>query len=137
MRAGARAAKLRGVSEPIAVMVVDDQSDMRFLYQVILGDHDDMEIVAEADGALSALEALADADPDVLILDAIMPAIDGYEAAPRIRELRPQLPIVLCSAHVDEVVRQRASGVGITHVIGKQDIERVPEILRTLLGRPA
>jgi len=117
---------------PIRVMVVDDQEDARFLLRVILGDHPDIEIVAEAPGARSALEALDEADPAVVVLDAVMPAVDGYQTANRIWAARPGQPILLCTAHVDEVVRERAAEAGIEHVIGKDEFERIPDAIRAL-----
>ncbi len=113
-------------------MVVDDQEDVRFLIRVILGDHADLEIVAEAAGARSALDAIDGADPDVVLLDAVMPALDGFETAPRIRAQRPGQRILLCTAHVDEVVLRRAADAGLEHVIGKDEFERIPDAIRRL-----
>ena len=72
-----------------------------------------MEIVGEADGVESALEQLDALAPDVVIMDARMPRIDGFEAAPMLLARRPDLPIVLCSAWVDDEVRRRAAAAGI------------------------
>lgn len=116
-------------------MVVDDHEDMRFLLRVIIGDHPDLEIVCEVDGVRRALEEIESADPDVVILDAIMPLMDGYQAAPRLRELRPDQTILLCTAHVDEVVRARAADAGIEHVIGKDQFAAIPAKVRELAGR--
>src|SRR4051794_20379921 len=58
--------------DPVRVMVVDDQADVRFLIGVILEEHDDLELVAEADGAPAALALAAGTAPDVALLDARM-----------------------------------------------------------------
>lgn len=121
----------------IRVMIVDDQKDVRFLIRVIVGEDPGIEVVAEADSVRAAEAAIAEAAPDVVILDAMMPIADGYDAAPRLRAIRPDQRIVLCTAHVDEEVRRRAAAAGILHVIDKDEFGRLPAIVRAIAGGTA
>lgn len=111
-------------------MIVDDHADVRFLIRSILDDADeDVVVVGEADGVRAALESIDDLDPDVVVLDAVMPVVSGIEAAPMILARRPQQKILLCSALVDDDVRGRAEGAGITESVSKDDMEAIPAIV--------
>src|SRR6266536_6153610 len=122
-------------ADPIRVMVVDDQSDLRFLVGVILGDHADIAIVAEADGAASALEQLEQTAPEVAIVDARMPIVDGYELTQRLLQLRPQMRIALLTSIVDEVIEDEARAAGAAACVSKGDFDALPDVVRGLVGR--
>src|SRR5688572_8190639 len=102
----------------VRTLIVDDHADVRFLIRAIVAEAGPaVEIVGEADGVESALEQLDAAAPDVVIMDARMPRLDGFEAARMLLARRPDLPILLCSAWVDDSVRRRAADAGIRAVI--------------------
>jgi DNA-binding NarL/FixJ family response regulator len=108
-------------------MIVDDHDDVRFLIRAIVEDADeDVEVVGEADGVRAALESIDALDPDVVVLDAVMPVVSGIEAAPMILARRPEQKILLCSALVDEEVRAKAQQAGITDCVSKDDMEAIP-----------
>jgi CheY-like chemotaxis protein len=92
-------------------------------------------VVGEADGAEAALEQLDALSPDVVVLDARMPRVDGFEAAPMLLERRPGLPIVLCSAWVDDAVRRRAAAAGVRDVLCKDEFEELPGAVLRAAGR--
>jgi CheY-like chemotaxis protein len=121
---------------PVRVLVVDDHADVRFLVRAILGDAEPRVVFAgEAAGADEALEALEHVDPDVVVLDALMPGVDGFETAVMLLERRPGLPILLCSAIVDDEVRTRAEAAGITACLSKDHFEAIPRVAVELAGR--
>jgi len=122
---------------PVRVLVVDDHADVRFLVRAILGDAGPEVVFAgEASGAHEALEALESADPDVVVLDARMPGVDGFEAARMLLERRPGLPILLCSAIVDDDVRTLAHEAGITACLSKDHFDAIPgKALELAAGR--
>jgi CheY-like chemotaxis protein len=114
---------------PVRVLVVDDHADVRFLVRAILGDAGPaVEFAGEAAGAGAALEALETTQPDVVVLDARMPGVDGFETAAMLLERRPGLPILLCSAIVDDEIRSRALDVGIAECVSKDHFEAIPEL---------
>lgn len=69
------------------------------------------EILATKDG-LQAVESALNESPDLILMDIAMPALNGWQAMERIRAVRPQLPIIVLSAHslVDDRERALASG---------------------------
>ena len=108
-------------------MIVDDHADVRYLIRAVVSDAGgDVVVAGEADGAEAALEAIDSVDPDVVVLDALMPVVDGFQAAPLILERRPAQKILLCSALVDDVVRERAAAAGIAACISKDDFADIP-----------
>jgi CheY-like chemotaxis protein len=122
-------------SSAVRTMIVDDHADVRFLIRTIVQEAGPpLQIVGEADGVEAALEALDALAPDVVVLDARMPRIDGFEAAPMLRERRPGLPIVLCSAWVDDEVRRRAHDAGISAVLSKDQFDEIPGVVLELAG---
>ena len=117
-------------------MVVDDQADVRFLVRMLLEDAGgEFIVVAEADGLDSLLERIDEADPDIVLMDARMPRVDGFEAAPLVRERRPSQQIVLLTGLDDDAVRERAAAAGITEVVSKDDFDALPQVLRRV-GAP-
>ena len=119
----------------VRALIVDDHADVRFLIRTIVADAGlPVEVVGEADGVETALEQLAALRPDAVVLDARMPRVDGFEAAQRLLERRPDLPIVLCSAFVDDEVRRLAAAAGIRVVLSKDQFEEIPRTLLELAG---
>jgi CheY-like chemotaxis protein len=114
-------------------MVVDDSADVRFLLRAILDDAGDaVAFAGEADGARAALKAIDAIDPDVVVLDHMMPVHGGLEAAPMILARRPGQQLILCSALVDDEVRERAAAAGIAACVSKDDMDEIPEVALSL-----
>src|SRR5215210_2308770 len=113
--------------ERVRLLIVDDHADVRFLVRAIVDDAGlEVDVVGEADGVDAALAQLEATRPDVVVMDARMPVVDGFEAAPLLLARRPGLPIVLCSAWVDDDVRRRAEAAGIRTVLSKDQFDEIP-----------
>jgi CheY-like chemotaxis protein len=124
------------MAPPVRTLVVDDHADVRFLIRTIVADAGvGVEVVGEADGADAALAQLDALAPDVVVMDARMPRVDGFEAAPLLLARRPGLPILLCSALVDDEVRRRAAAAGIRDVLSKDQFDEIPGVVLRLAGR--
>jgi two-component system chemotaxis response regulator CheY len=110
-------------------MIVDDHADVRFLIRAIVEDSgEDIVVAGEADGVRAALESIDAVDPDVVVLDAVMPVVSGIEAAPMILARRPDQKIVLCSALIDDEVREKAEGAGIADCVSKDEMDAIPAL---------
>jgi DNA-binding NarL/FixJ family response regulator len=120
--------------EPIRVMVVDDASDARFLISLMLGEADGIEVVSEADGADMALAALDEAAPDVALVDARMPAVDGYQLTRMLLECRPDLRVALLTSVVDGVIVAQAREAGAAACWSKADLEGLADQIRELVA---
>jgi two-component system invasion response regulator UvrY len=116
-------------------MIVDDNAEVRFLIRAIVDDADgttDVVVAGEADGVRSALESIDQIDPDVVVLDALMPVVGGLEAAPMILARRPGQTILMCSAFVDDDLRAKALAAGVAACVSKDDLEAIPRLAAEL-----
>jgi YesN/AraC family two-component response regulator len=71
------------------VLLVDDESVVRRILKQILADYQDMELVGEADNGEEAIAAVDRLQPDVVVMDIRMPALDGIAAT---REISATFP---------------------------------------------
>jgi two-component system chemotaxis response regulator CheB len=83
--------------QKIKVLIVDDSSAVRMLLGHILDSDPQIQVIGAASNGREALEFVARQTPDVILMDILMPEMDGFEATRRIMETQP-LPIVVCSA---------------------------------------
>jgi CheY-like chemotaxis protein len=79
-----------------SVLIVDDDRDIREALAEIL--RDEGFTVREARDGAEALEKIADAAPDLVLLDLMMPVMDGWQVMAVLRERRHKLPVVVMSA---------------------------------------
>jgi CheY-like chemotaxis protein len=104
-------ARYRGAALPRRVLVVEDEPDTRSWLSRIL--HDDGWRVVEAENGRSALDRLAEAVPDLVLLDLIMPEMDGFEFLDELRhtEAGHRVPVVvITAAELSAADHQRLNG---------------------------
>jgi signal transduction histidine kinase/CheY-like chemotaxis protein len=97
----ALAAALDSVGGPLGrVLVVDDDADTRSLLTLLIRAHDATIAVSTAEDGPTALEAMRAAKPDLVLLDLLMPGIDGWQvlSAMRAEEALREIPVVVVSA---------------------------------------
>ncbi len=89
-------------STPIRVLLVDDHAMVRRGMRDFLSLHDDLEIVGEAADGAAAIERAATLRPDVVVMDLLMPGVDGIDATARIKTANPDIEIVAITSFVEE-----------------------------------
>ncbi|MDF3024285.1 MAG: Chemotaxis response regulator protein-glutamate methylesterase CheB [Alphaproteobacteria bacterium] len=107
---------------PIRVLIVDDSKVTRAVIGKILQEAaPQVKIVGYAEDGASALKALDVCEPDIIILDLAMPAMDGLTALPLILQKKPQTRIVVCSAASapGAEISVRALALGATVCVAK------------------
>jgi DNA-binding NarL/FixJ family response regulator len=99
-------------SEPIRVLLVDDQPLVRAGLRLILGPEDGFEIVGECDDGTSALVAAGRLSPDVVVMDVRMRGMDGVEATRRLREQPDAPPVLILTTFDDDEILSAALRAG-------------------------
>ncbi|MGD2040783.1 MAG: response regulator transcription factor [Anaerolineae bacterium] len=90
------------MADKIRILLVDDQQLMREGLRILLELEPDLEIVGEAGDGQSALDAYAQLEPDVVLMDVRMPGMDGVEATWRLRERWPDARIMILTTFDDD-----------------------------------
>ena len=100
-------------SKPIQVLLVDDHEMVRQGLGIFLNASPDITVVGQAQNGLEAIQRVQENPPDVVLMDLIMPELDGVEATRRIKALFPEVEIIALTSYVDEakVVDALAAGV--------------------------
>ena len=108
-----------GQSKPIRVMLVDDHAVVRSGLGAFLMAFDDLELVGEASSGPEALTKCAQLRPDVVLMDLVMPGMDGATATKAIRQTCPQIQVIALTSfkedNLDAYAFVETSGVGGTH----------------------
>ena len=99
---------------PIRVMIVDDHMLVRDGLKLLLSTFDDLEVVALAEDGQGAMDLCPQVQPDVVLMDIVMPKVDGPTATQRIRESWPQVAVIALTSFLDEELVQGAIGAGAT-----------------------
>jgi signal transduction histidine kinase len=119
--------------EPYAILAVDDSPDNLFLIESILDDPEYHITCVESGQA--ALEVVGQTPPDVILLDVMMPGLDGYAVTQRIRDnlSLPYIPILLITAH-DQSSLVQGLDAGADDFIRKPvDVNELRARVRSLL----
>ncbi|HEY6530426.1 MAG TPA: LytTR family DNA-binding domain-containing protein [Cellvibrionaceae bacterium] len=98
------------------VLVVDDELLARQRAMRMIESLDDYEVVGEAGNGQAALAAIADLDPDIVLLDIRMPGEDGLEAARKIAEMEEPPAIIFCTAY-DEYALEAFSTLAVGYLL--------------------
>jgi len=101
-----------GSDRPIRVMLVDDHAVVRSGLGAFLYVFDDLELVAEAKDGKEALMLCETIMPDVILMDLVMPVMDGAAATKAIRERWPQIQVVALTSFKEEELVQGALQAG-------------------------
>jgi NarL family two-component system response regulator LiaR len=99
-------------TRPIRVMIVDDHAMLRGGLTVFLSSFDDLELVGEASGGEPAIELCAQVHPDVILMDMVMPGMDGATVTAAIREAHPHVQVIALTSFYDQPLVERALKAG-------------------------
>jgi two-component system, response regulator, stage 0 sporulation protein A len=122
----------------IKVCIVDDNRELVGLLEEYLSSQPDMEVIGVAHNGQECLEILADTIPDVLVLDIIMPHLDGLAVLEKLRDSkRSSFPnVIMLTAFGQEDVTKKAVDLGASYFILKPfDMENLANHIRQVSGK--
>jgi NarL family two-component system response regulator LiaR len=119
----------------IRVLIADDHAVVRQGLRTFLDLQEDIEVVAEAGDGVAALQAAEQFEPDVVLIDLVMPRMDGIEAMRRMRERVPAARAIVLSSFIDDdklfpAVRAGAAG----YLLKDVQPQELVEAIRTVHG---
>jgi DNA-binding NarL/FixJ family response regulator len=109
------------VSEPIRVLVVEDNQVFREALELLLGLRSDMEVVASVTDGTDAAEVAARVRPDVVLMDYRLPGLDGVQATRAVKEACPDAAVVCLTASANLRERDALTEAGAVACLRKDD----------------
>ncbi len=125
-------------SDPIRVMIVDDHSMVRTGLATFIQVKPDLELVGEAKDGQKAVLMCERIQPDVILMDLVMPRMDGVAATRAIRERWPQIQVIaLTSFQEKELVQDALRAGAISYLLKDVSSAELAEAIRAAhAGRP-
>lgn len=117
------------------ILIADDSTLIRRALRNLLEQVADWEVCAEAVDGREAIQRARDTSPDLIVLDFQMPVLDGLQAAREIVKITPDIPVLLCSAHLSLPLIDEAQRIGIHGAVCKLSTIDIVNGVRALLRR--
>jgi NarL family two-component system response regulator LiaR len=118
-------------AHPIRVMIVDDHDMVRRGLSAFLKAKADLQMVGEARNGREALAVCDEAQPDVILMDLVMPEMSGAEAAREIRSRCPQVQIIALTSFEDKNLVQDALRAGaISYLLKNVSADELADAIR-------
>jgi DNA-binding NarL/FixJ family response regulator len=119
----------------LRVLLVEDHETVRQGLKLLIDREPDLEVVGEASEGARAIEHVASSELDVVVMDISMPGVSGIVATRKVKELRPQLPIVTLTRHADQTFLEELLRAGVSAYVLKQSPHA--ELLRAIRAAAA
>ena len=120
---------------PITVLLVEDHVVMREGLLALLTLEGDLRVIGEAGNGRKAVELASKLCPDVVVMDLMMPLLDGIAATRLILQVMPGTKVLILSVDGHDAYRQRARAAGASGYLVKQtDIALLPHAIREVHG---
>jgi NarL family two-component system response regulator LiaR len=84
----------------IQVLIVDGHTNVRNGIKALLAETDDIQVVGEADNGLEAINLSKELEPDVILMDLLMPIMDGIEATRQITVQQPKIRVLVMTSFI-------------------------------------
>jgi NarL family two-component system response regulator LiaR len=123
---------------PTTVLIVDDHEVVRRGLRTLFEAHPEFEVVGEAATGAAAVKLTEEHVPDVVLMDLIMPGMDGVEATRRVKHASPRTQIVvLTSYHEDENIFPALRAGALSYILKDVNMEELAEaVKRAARGEP-
>jgi two-component system, NarL family, response regulator LiaR len=116
---------------PIRVMIVDDHAVVRSGLATFLMVHDDLELVADVGSGREALRVCHEKEVDVVLMDLVMPEMDGASATQAIKEAFPHIQVIaLTSFREEELVQGVLRAGAISYLLKNVSADKLAEAIR-------
>ncbi|NTV90643.1 MAG: response regulator transcription factor [Clostridiales bacterium] len=122
----------------IRIVIVDDHRVVRSGLGAFLQVFDDLELVGEASNGKEAVELCSAVKPDIVLMDLMMPIMDGAEATRRIRGEHPETQVIILTSFKEDQLIEDALGAGaIGYLLKNVSADELADAIRSAMsGKP-
>ena len=106
---------------PKRILVVDDNAPIRGLVREFIEARPGFEICGEATDGLEGIEMGRELKPDLVVLDFLLPRLNGLQAALMLHHFIPNTPIILFTFYREAIPRDLAQAAGVSSILSKAD----------------
>jgi NarL family two-component system response regulator LiaR len=118
-------------TKAIRIMLVDDHAMVRSGLRLFLSSYDDLEVVAEAGDGQKAVDLCAQVQPDVILMDIVMPGMDGPTATARVRQAFPHIQVIALTSFLEEdLVRDALRAGAISYLLKDVGADKLADAIR-------
>ena len=103
------------------ILIVDDSPLVRRCLRDLLEQQCDWTVCGEAENGQDGIDKALQLHPDLILLDLIMPVMNGVEAARELKQLMPATPLLMFTTYTDSHLTREALAVGVDAVAAKSD----------------
>jgi DNA-binding NarL/FixJ family response regulator len=103
------------------ILVIDDNAPIRGLVKEFIEARPGFEICGEAADGVEGVQKGRELRPDLIVLDFLMPRINGLQAALILREVVPNTPIILFTFYKEAIPKDLAEAAGVASILSKAD----------------
>ncbi|HKI52487.1 MAG TPA: response regulator transcription factor [Anaerolineales bacterium] len=115
----------------VSILIVDDHEVVRNGIRSYLETIKDFEVVGEADSGEAAIQMVSELIPDIVLLDLIMPGMDGVETTRQIKKITPRTQVVvLTSYHEDVHIFPALKAGAISYILKDMKMEKLVDALQ-------
>jgi DNA-binding NarL/FixJ family response regulator len=101
------------------ILIVDDSAQIRNMVRLWLESEDKFEVCGEAADGVEGIEKALELKPDLIVLDLLMPRMNGLQAAEALQSSMPDVPIILFTLFPDSELANQARNAGVACVLSK------------------
>lgn len=119
------------MSNPISIILVDDHEVVRKGVRTYLETLPEFEVVGECSSGEEAIRAVGEHIPDIVLMDLIMPGLDGIETTRQVKKISPRTQVVvLTSYHEDAHIFPALKAGAISYILKDMKMEKLVEALK-------
>ena len=114
------------------ILIADDSLPVRCGLRTLLGLNSDWHVCGETVDGVDAVEKAHQLAPDLILMDFLMPQMDGVQAARQIAESGADIPILLFTLHLSPQIMELARDAGLRGAISKAEISKLPYAIKAI-----
>jgi DNA-binding NarL/FixJ family response regulator len=115
------------------ILIADDNPAVRRGLRDLIAHISEWDVCGEAVNGREAIERARELHPDMLLLDLVMPGMNGFDTARELAKVEPSLPILLCTVQLSPYVVREAEKVGIQGAVSKSKVSQITDGIAAVL----